>query len=102
VVPAQPLPDHGALTASMPAGLPAALPAQRATELPTELPTDLGSHLEAIERRVLMAALERHHFNRTAAGASLGLTLRQIRYRMARLGILVGGEAPAGEDEDER
>ena len=36
-----------------------------------------------------MRALERHRFNRTAAGASLGLSLRQMRYRMARLGINV-------------
>ena len=35
-------------------------------------------------------ALEQHRFNRTAAGASLGLSLRQMRYRMARLGVNVG------------
>ena len=34
-----------------------------------------------------MRALERHRYNRTAAGASLGLSLRQMRYRMARLGV---------------
>ena len=39
------------------------------------------------ERDILQRALERHRFNRTAAGASLGLSLRQMRYRMARLGI---------------
>ena len=27
----------------------------------------------------------------TAAGASLGLSLRQMRYRMARLGVVVAG-----------
>ena len=41
---------------------------------------------------MLERALTRHRFNRTAAGASLGLSLRQMRYRMARLGILVGGD----------
>jgi len=43
-------------------------------------------------------ALERHRFNRTAAGASLGLSLRQMRYRMARLGVNVGGDSGADRD----
>ncbi|MFX7996932.1 helix-turn-helix domain-containing protein [Acinetobacter baumannii] len=34
--------------------------------------------------------MEAHRFNRTAAAASLGLSLRQIRYRMARLAISAG------------
>ena len=41
--------------------------------------------------RFFVRALERHRFNRTAAGASLGLSLRQMRYRMARLGVAVAG-----------
>lgn len=36
-----------------------------------------------------MRALEKHRLNRTAAGASLGLSLRQMRYRMARLGVQI-------------
>jgi two-component system response regulator PilR (NtrC family) len=51
------------------------------------LPTDLVSYLDAVERDILERALERHRYNRTAAGASLGLSLRQMRYRMARLGV---------------
>ena len=51
------------------------------------LPTDLVAHLDQVERDILERALERHRYNRTAAGASLGLSLRQMRYRMARLGI---------------
>ncbi len=51
------------------------------------LPSDLVQHLDRIEREVLVRALEAHRFNRTAAGASLGLSLRQMRYRMARLGV---------------
>ncbi|MEY2687897.1 MAG: hypothetical protein RL375_2095 [Pseudomonadota bacterium] len=64
------------------------------------LPGDLAAHLDEVERRVLVAALERHRNNRTAAGASLGLTLRQIRYRMARLGIQPGNDPTAGDDGD--
>jgi two-component system, NtrC family, response regulator PilR len=50
-------------------------------------PSDLAAHLDQVEREILEAALERHRYNRTAAGASLGLSLRQMRYRMARLGV---------------
>jgi two-component system, NtrC family, response regulator PilR len=57
-----------------------------------ELPADLAAYLDAVERDILVRALERHRFNRTAAGASLGLSLRQMRYRMARLGVTVSGE----------
>jgi two-component system response regulator PilR (NtrC family) len=59
----------------------------------TELPTDLAAHLDQVERDILVRALVRHRFNRTAAGASLGLTLRQMRYRMARLGVSVADHA---------
>jgi two-component system response regulator PilR (NtrC family) len=53
------------------------------------LPSDLATHLDQVERDILVLALEKHRLNRTAAGASLGLSLRQMRYRMARLGVHV-------------
>ncbi len=55
---------------------------------PRHLPERLEPWLDGVERLLLVRALELHHGNRTAAGARLGLTLRQMRYRMARLGIL--------------
>ncbi len=66
-----------------------AVPEPLATASPSTapLPTDLVAYLDQVERDILMRVLERHRFNRTAAGASLGLSLRQMRYRMARLGI---------------
>ncbi len=51
------------------------------------LPADLAVYLDGVERDILERALERYRYNRTAAGASLGLSLRQMRYRMARLGV---------------
>ena len=51
--------------------------------------SDLVAYLDQVERDILTRALEQHRFNRTAAGASLGLSLRQMRYRMARLGVNV-------------
>ena len=67
--------------------------ASAATAAPAEappvppLPTDLAVYLDGVERDILERALDRFRYNRTAAGASLGLTLRQMRYRMARLGV---------------
>ncbi len=61
------------------------------------LPADLVAYLDEVERQVLERALERHRYNRTAAGASLGLSLRQMRYRMARLGI--GGDGAAHDPD---
>jgi two-component system response regulator PilR (NtrC family) len=79
----------GAAAASPGVPAPAAAPAPVPAPAPAPLPTDLVAHLDEVERDILVRALERHRFNRTAAGASLGLSLRQMRYRMARLGINV-------------
>ena len=69
--------------------------------LPIEepLPHDLAAFLDNVERDILVRALELHRFNRTAAGASMGLSLRQMRYRMARLNVNVGGDAGGSERE---
>ncbi|TAG27167.1 MAG: sigma-54-dependent Fis family transcriptional regulator [Burkholderiales bacterium] len=62
-------------------------PQSMAMQAPGVLPSDLQAHLDAQEREILVAALKDTGFNRTAAAARLGMSLRQIRYRMARLGI---------------
>lgn len=51
------------------------------------IPADLQAHLDELERDILIKALNDTGFNRTAAAARLGLSLRQIRYRIARLNI---------------
>ena len=79
-----------------PAGAPPASPAPPVPpvpQAPAALPSDLVAYLDAAERDILERALERHRYNRTAAGASLGLSLRQMRYRMARLGVGVADDA---------
>ncbi len=55
--------------------------------LPAVMPSDLQSHLDTQEKAILLQALTECGFNRTAAAARLGISLRQIRYRMVRLGI---------------
>ncbi len=53
----------------------------------TTLPSDLQSHLDRQERDILIQALRATGFNRTVAATRLGLSLRQMRYRIARLRI---------------
>jgi two-component system response regulator PilR (NtrC family) len=51
------------------------------------VPSSLPSYLDALERDAIRSALERTRYNRTAAAQLLGITFRQLRYRMQRLGI---------------
>jgi two-component system response regulator PilR (NtrC family) len=94
-VPAMPPAQPVTVTVAAPQGLTSA-PA----EVAAAVPADLVAYLDEVEREVLVRALELHRYNRTAAGVAMGLTLRQMRYRMARLGIQVAGDAPAVDDAD--
>ena len=84
--------------------LPTPLASQRAgllAQAPTlanGLPEDLQDHLDQHERQILVKALQESGYNRTAAATRLGLSLRQIRYRIARLNIDV---SPAADAHDE-
>ena len=49
--------------------------------------SNLEDHLEAIERQLIMQALEETRWNRTAAAERLGLSFRSMRYRLKKLGI---------------
>jgi two-component system, NtrC family, response regulator PilR len=63
------------------------------------VPSDLQSHMDVQEKAILMQALTQCGFNRTAAAARLGISLRQIRYRMVRLGIDAQISAQDGSGE---
>jgi two-component system, NtrC family, response regulator PilR len=78
---------------------PAARAAARMAPIEEPLPSDLARYLDDVERDILVRALEHHRFNRTAAGISLGLSLRQMRYRMARLNVNVGADAGSADRE---
>ncbi|HEX5697541.1 MAG TPA: sigma-54 dependent transcriptional regulator [Rhodoferax sp.] len=54
---------------------------------PETIPGDLQQYLDELERSILSRALQATDFNRTAAATRLGLSLRQMRYRIARLRI---------------
>jgi two-component system response regulator PilR (NtrC family) len=80
------------LAAPMPAA--AVFAEQPARPVAPPLPSDLQAYLDQQEREILVRALHESGFNRTAAAARLGMSLRQIRYRIARLGITT----PNGDD----
>lgn len=52
-----------------------------------DLPPSLPAHLDQVERDVIRRALAKTRFNRTQAAELLGISFRQLRYRMQRLGI---------------
>jgi two-component system response regulator PilR (NtrC family) len=56
-------------------------------ETPTFTATDLGNQVEEVQRQAIVEALEKTRYNKTAAAKLLGLTFRQLRYRITKLGI---------------
>jgi len=49
--------------------------------------TDLGNQVEDVQRQAIVEALEKTRYNKTAAAKLLGLSFRQLRYRIKKLGI---------------
>jgi two-component system response regulator PilR (NtrC family) len=47
----------------------------------------LSGQLESVERDAIVKALEQTRYNKTKAAALLGMTFRQLRYRVKKLGI---------------
>jgi two-component system response regulator PilR (NtrC family) len=62
---------------------------QKDVQAPRSAPLDapLPAYLDRMERSAILEALGKTGFNRTAAARLLGITFRQLRYRMQRLGI---------------
>lgn len=53
------------------------------------VPDNLQDYLDTQERNILCRVLQDTSYNRTAAASKLGMSLRQIRYRIARLNIVM-------------
>ena len=49
--------------------------------------TDLSNQVEDVQRQAIVEALEKTRYNKTAAAKLLGLSFRQLRYRIKKLGI---------------
>jgi two-component system response regulator PilR (NtrC family) len=62
-----------------------AAPEGPAASQPIDAP--LPAYLDRLEREAILQALGKTGFNRTAAARLLGITFRQLRYRMQRLNI---------------
>jgi two-component system, NtrC family, response regulator PilR len=96
---------HRAMAMSEGEELELDLPTQSPSEMPEgadvriapglhsdEVPSDLQRYLDDKEREILVRALKEANYNRTAAAAKLGMNLRQMRYRIARLHIEMPGD----------
>ncbi len=73
------------LAAELPAV--AVAPASATPAADCDLPHSLPEHLDNVEREIIRRALAKTHFNRTQAAELLGISFRQLRYRMQRLSI---------------
>jgi len=60
---------------------PAAEPVSGSPSLP------LGKHLGDVEKEAIRKALEQTRYNKTAAAKLLGMSFRQLRYRIKKLGL---------------
>jgi two-component system response regulator PilR (NtrC family) len=49
--------------------------------------TDLDNQVEEVQRQAIIDALEKTRYNKTAAARTLGLSFRQLRSRIKKLGI---------------
>ncbi len=53
-----------------------------------QIPTGkLGEQVDGVQRQAIIEALEKTRYNKTAAAKLLGLSFRQLRYRIKKLGI---------------
>ena len=57
------------------------------SDAPSFTSTDLGNQVEDVQRQAIVEALEKTRYNKTAAAKLLGLSFRQLRYRIKKLGI---------------
>ena len=48
---------------------------------------DLSGQIEDVQRKAIVDALEKTRYNKTAAAKLLGISFRQLRYRIKKLGI---------------
>ncbi len=84
--PSAPMPPAEPVTVPVAPSVAAGKPVPEAA-VEADLPSDLEAYLGVVERDAIQAALARTGHNRTAAAQLLGISFRQMRYRMRRLGL---------------
>jgi two-component system response regulator PilR (NtrC family) len=82
----EPAPQHE-LVAEVPAAPTIAATPAQPSPAQGDLPSNLPEYLDQVERDIILRALNQTHFNRTQAATLLGISLRQLRYSMQKLGI---------------
>ncbi|WP_353154474.1 sigma-54 dependent transcriptional regulator [Herminiimonas fonticola] len=86
-------PPLNAAHALLPAAVSQPVPEQAESEAlispapASDIPESLPDHLDDVEREIIRRALAKTRFNRTQAAELLGISFRQLRYRMQRLDI---------------
>ncbi len=85
----EPSPEPAAAPVAAPVAMPpsAAAPVPAPALGPDALPNSLPDYLIQVERDIILRALAQTQFNRTQAAQLLGISLRQLRYQMAKLDI---------------
>jgi two-component system, NtrC family, response regulator PilR len=76
------------------------IPAKELQVLPPE-GIDLDARLGELEKGMLVQALERTGGNRTNAAKLLRMSLRSLRYRLAKYELSDELSSPGGDDADE-
>lgn len=62
------------------------LPEMQSVQVPQDV-TELDSYLENIEREIISTALAANRWNKTLTAQKLGISFRQLRYRLKKLGM---------------
>jgi two-component system response regulator PilR (NtrC family) len=83
----EPSPEPQAAPAAAPVAAPPSAAAPAPALGPDALPNSLPDYLILVERDIILRALAQTQFNRTQAAQLLGISLRQLRYQMAKLDI---------------
>jgi two-component system response regulator PilR (NtrC family) len=68
-------------------GTPPQPPQESRAEPEAKAEGQLEDYLSNKEKEVIMHALERTRWNKTAAAKLLGISFRQLRYRLKKLGV---------------
>lgn len=67
-------------------GAESPLPQMQSVQVPQDV-TELDTYLENIEREIINNALAANRWNKTVTAQKLGISFRQLRYRLKKLGM---------------
>ena len=63
-------------------------PVEPETPSPSQFPEEgLETYLETVEKKIIIEALEKTHWNRTMAAKKLKMSFRSLRYRLKKFGL---------------